>query len=479
MSGTRKVPQLPQPIETTRQETLKWVAASAPGLAVDDAELGTSLFAGSVRLVRTVDSHLQRYGLSSGRFAVLITLGAAPEGRHTPSAIAERIAVRRPTVTGIVNGLESAGLVRRSADPTSRRNQLVELTERGRRLVAEIAPDHFGRLAAAMGSSRRPNGTLCAPRWACWTDSVKSCSTKGMHDARAALRSGPGRTRRQHRRVLSDAHPGFSRPWVYYHYRVRKPAVWTLFAVGVLVVGWAALRQGTFPLAALWPLLLLALATVFTYRLHQEVVFPAVDFRRWHRMRCGCPARRHATGPDRVPGVSKAYPLDYVIHHHIVNDRFGEATVSLTYCAMCRSIIPFDVTDIGPLFVGSFKNANMIVADRRTKTFFQQGTFSSIVGPLHPHTLNMISFQILSWADVKQLEPLPQVVDVTEKDLRPFELPIHGVWRRILASQATPGLRREDRDQSMPARTRVVGVLESAGRPSPVYVRTSCSSMAW
>ncbi|WP_134428272.1 MarR family winged helix-turn-helix transcriptional regulator [Mycobacterium ulcerans] len=151
MSGTRKVPQLPQPIETTRQETLKWVAASAPGLAVDDAELGTALFAGSVRLVRTVESHLQRYGLSFGRFAVLITLGAAPEGRHTPSAIAERIAVRRPTVTGIVNGLESAGLVRRSADPTSRRNQLVELTERGRRLVAEIAPDHFGRLAAAMG----------------------------------------------------------------------------------------------------------------------------------------------------------------------------------------------------------------------------------------------------------------------------------------------------------------------------------------
>ncbi|RFZ57345.1 hypothetical protein MSS2_01477 [Mycobacterium marinum] len=266
--------------------------------------------------------------------------------------------------------------------------------------------------------------------------------------------------------------PAFPAPWVYYHYRVRKPAVWTLFAVGVLVVGWAALRQGTFPLAALWPLLLLALATVFTYRLHQEVVFPAVDFPPMAPDALRLPLHDDMQlALIEYQGVSKAYPLDYVIHHHIVNDRFGEATVSLTYCAMCRSIIPFDVTDIGPLFVGSFKNANMIVADRRTKTFFQQGTFSSIVGPLHPHTLNMISFQILSWADVKQLEPLPQVVDVTEKDLRPFELPIHGVWRRILASQATPGLRREDRDQSMPARTRVVGVLESAGRPSPVYIK--------
>jgi hypothetical protein len=62
------------------------------------------------------------------------------------------------------------------------------------------------------------------------------------------------------------------------------------------------------------------------------------------------------------------------IYFQIVNDRFGDAIVSLTCCAMCRSIIPFDVTDPGPLFVASFKNANMVVADRRTGTFFQQAT---------------------------------------------------------------------------------------------------------
>jgi DNA-binding MarR family transcriptional regulator len=36
-------------------------------------------------------------------------------------------------------------------DPTSRRSQLVALTEEGQRLVQEIAPDHFRRLAAAVG----------------------------------------------------------------------------------------------------------------------------------------------------------------------------------------------------------------------------------------------------------------------------------------------------------------------------------------
>ncbi len=84
MSPVRCEPQLPRPIEATRRETLQWVARSAPGLIVDRAELGALLFAGSVQLLRAVQSHLHRYGLSTGRFAVLITLGSAPEGRHSP-----------------------------------------------------------------------------------------------------------------------------------------------------------------------------------------------------------------------------------------------------------------------------------------------------------------------------------------------------------------------------------------------------------
>ena len=76
--------QLPRPIEATRRETLQWVARSAPGVIMDRAEFGALLFAGSVQLLPAVQSHLHRYRLSTGRFAVLITLGSAPEGRHSP-----------------------------------------------------------------------------------------------------------------------------------------------------------------------------------------------------------------------------------------------------------------------------------------------------------------------------------------------------------------------------------------------------------
>lgn len=261
--------------------------------------------------------------------------------------------------------------------------------------------------------------------------------------------------------------------WLYYHYFIRKPVVWAIFGGSLLWVTWQALNSGSFQLSDTVPLGLMGLAVVLTYRMHQETAFPAVDF----------PAM--SDDPSKLPfmddtmlgvieygGVTKAYPLDYVMHHHIINDQFGDQIVALTYCAMCRSIIPFDVTEIGPLFVGSFKNANMIVADRRTKTFFQQATFDSLTGPLHPYTLTMIPFQILPWDETKRLEALPQVCQVTQDDFREFELPIPGVWRKIMASEATPGLPAKERDKSFPARTHVIGVIDPIAKPQVVYLKS-------
>lgn len=260
--------------------------------------------------------------------------------------------------------------------------------------------------------------------------------------------------------------------WLYYHYFIRKPIVWAILVGTVLWAFGITFQTGFFPMWTLIPLALMGLAVVLTYKMHQENAFRAVDFPVIAEDISSLPLSDDMQlGVIEYGGVTKAYPLDYVIHHHIINDQFGERIVALTYCAMCRSIIPFDVTDIGPLFVGSFKDANMIVADRKTKTFFRQATFESIIGKLHPHTLTMIPFQILSWGEIKRLSPIPQVVKVTEKDFREFQLPIPGVWRKIVASEATPGLAAKDRDKTFPARTHVVGVIDQIAKPQVVYLK--------
>ncbi|WP_340153945.1 DUF3179 domain-containing protein [uncultured Marivirga sp.] len=254
---------------------------------------------------------------------------------------------------------------------------------------------------------------------------------------------------------------GFPLKWLYYHYFIRKPVNWTIF---IVLLGWSFYiyyDTNEFPSWAIVALIISGFALILTYKMHQEKAFPAVFF------------PEISDEPEKLPlndememavieyeGVTKSYPLDYVIHHHIVNDKFKDKTVALTYCAMCRSIIPFDVTEIGPLFVGSFKNANMIVADKRTKTFFQQATFKSLIGKLHPYELTMIPFQILSWAEVKKVIDDPSVVKVSEKDFKDFELPIPGIWKKIMASESTPGLSAKNRDKTFPARTHVIGLID-------------------
>lgn len=260
--------------------------------------------------------------------------------------------------------------------------------------------------------------------------------------------------------------------WLYYHYFIRKPINWSIF-IGVIL--WTALifyQSNEFPIWTIVPIIITGFALILTYKMHQDKTFPAVFF------------PEIAKDPEKLPlkdnmemavieyeGITKCYPLDYVIHHHIINDKFRDKTVALTYCAMCRSIIPFDVTDIGPLFVGSFKDANMIVADEKTKTFFQQATFQSLIGKLHPYELTMIPFQILSWTEVKKTIINPQVVKVTEKDFKEFELPIPGIWKKIMASESTPGLSEKNRDKTFPSRTHVVGIIDNSIDDKVVYLR--------
>lgn len=259
--------------------------------------------------------------------------------------------------------------------------------------------------------------------------------------------------------------------WLYWHYFVRKPIVWGIFGLTLL---WGFL-QPQFPWALLGPLVLMGLAIILTYRMHQSVAFHAIDF----------PPEAEADilplEPDMeiaiidYNGTTRAYALDHLVHHHIINDRFGDRIVSLTYCAMCRSVIPFDVTDIGPLFVGSFKSANMIVADRKTKTFFQQATFKSVIGKLHPSELTMIPYQILTWKELKESGDIPKFARFTPHDLRAFELPIPGLWRRIIAGGITPGLAADKRDKQLPARTHVIGLL-GQGLPPLAFLRKDVRS---
>ena len=74
--------------------------------------------------------------LSPSQTAALVTIER--HGPLTPSELAERERVQRPTVTRVLARLEEAGLVVRAADPQDRRCSLVSISDDGRALLGAM-----------------------------------------------------------------------------------------------------------------------------------------------------------------------------------------------------------------------------------------------------------------------------------------------------------------------------------------------------
>jgi DNA-binding MarR family transcriptional regulator len=75
-------------------------------------------------------------GFSPSQGAMLATIER--HGPLTPSELAQRERVQRPTVTRVLARLEEDGIVQRAADPTDGRSFLVSLTPAGRELLHEV-----------------------------------------------------------------------------------------------------------------------------------------------------------------------------------------------------------------------------------------------------------------------------------------------------------------------------------------------------
>lgn len=95
---------------------------------------------------------LSQDNLSQGRFLVLAVLNRDPEKGLTPSALAEKAGVTPPTMTGLLDGLEKAGLVCRKPKPGDRRSLVVELTPKGRKKIDALLPERFRTASQLMGN---------------------------------------------------------------------------------------------------------------------------------------------------------------------------------------------------------------------------------------------------------------------------------------------------------------------------------------
>lgn len=73
----------------------------------------------------------------------------------------------------------------------------------------------------------------------------------------------------------------------------------------------------------------------------------------------------------QLNGMARAYPLQILIWHEIVNDHFGDTPVLVTFCPLCYSAIVFDRQIDGETHQfgvsGFLRHSDMIMFDRKTE----------------------------------------------------------------------------------------------------------------
>ena len=101
-------------------------------------------------LMREARRSVERWGLTLPQFDVLAELSRAVDEGFTFVELSRLLLVTSGNLTGIVDRLESDGLVRRETDDRDRRLVRIVLTKKGRQLAEHIMPLHARDIQALL-----------------------------------------------------------------------------------------------------------------------------------------------------------------------------------------------------------------------------------------------------------------------------------------------------------------------------------------
>lgn len=110
-----------------------------------------------------------------------------------------------------------------------------------------------------------------------------------------------------------------------------------------------------------------------------------------------------------IEGEARAYPLQILTWHEIVNDMVADVPVAVTFCPLCNSAITFDRRFDDQVFEfgtsGLLRNSDLVMYDRTTETLWQQFTGEGIVGDLAGEQLDFVPSSLISFADFRAAHP--------------------------------------------------------------------------
>lgn len=108
-------------------------------------------------------------------------------------------------------------------------------------------------------------------------------------------------------------------------------------------------------------------------------------------------------------GIARAYPLPIMNWHEIVNDRFGELPVVVTFCPLCGSGMAFESRLDGRNLTfgvsGLLYNSDVLLYDRETESLWSQLKSQAVSGEYKSRKLKSVPMQHTTWGNWRKQYP--------------------------------------------------------------------------
>lgn len=169
-----------------------------------------------------------------------------------------------------------------------------------------------------------------------------------------------------------------------------------------------------------------------------------------------------------IQGEARAYPLQILIYHEIVNDEIANKSIAVTFCPLCNASIVFDrrvagqVLDFGT--TGLLRKSDLVMYDRQTESWWQQFSGKSIVGEFVNTKLKRLPSSIVSFASFSSAYPNGLVLNRETNINRPYGRNPYAGYDDI---DQSPFLFDGKVDERLPAMERVITITE--GESNKIY----------
>jgi len=166
-----------------------------------------------------------------------------------------------------------------------------------------------------------------------------------------------------------------------------------------------------------------------------------------------------------LAGDVRAYPLQILIWHEIVNDEVGGEPVVVTFCPLCNTALAFSRPETNGETLtfgtsGNLRFSDLVMWDRQTESWWQQFSGEAIVGDLTGTRLEFLPSAIISWEDFKSNHPDGRVLSIQTGFSRSYGRNPYPGYDNI---NSYPFAFTGNHNDRLPAMARVVGIMMEDG----------------